>query len=219
MRYEGQETTNEGFKPENSRPFPGSVAEASRDAPVGRLQMHQSRATKVKDRILAERIRGWRRRRQLVETRDLVPLRRGRVSLAKKENGEAIVEFALLAPVIILLLFAMVDFGRIFDAWLVATNAAREGARYATVYSTKDYISDSEVVQMTQEKAYDYLAGGLGSRSDVSYTISDIAVTMPGVRSAQPVTVDVSVRVQVWALLNIFMSNQTTVRGSATMRI
>ena len=141
------------------------------------------------------------------------------MSLAKKENGEAIVEFALLAPVIILLLFAMVDFGRIFDAWLVATNAAREGARYATVYSTKDYISDSEVVQMTQEKAYDYLAGGLGSRNDVNFTISDIAVTMPGVRSAQPVTVDVSVRVQVWALLNIFMSNQTTVRGSATMRI
>lgn len=139
--------------------------------------------------------------------------------LSDGQRGEALVEFALLAPVIILLLLAMVDFGRVFDAWLVTTNAAREGARYASIYSTKDYITDAQVVQMSQQKAYEYLASGLGARTDVTYSINDIAVTLPPVRWAEPVTVDVSVRVQIWALLDFFLSNQATIRGSATMRV
>ena len=128
-------------------------------------------------------------------------------------------EFALLAPVLILMLLGMVDFGRIFDAWLITTNAAREGARYAAIYSTKDYLSDSEVTQLSKQKAYEYLSNSLGARSDVTYSLSDISVTMPAVRSAQPVTVDIAVDVQVWALLNVFMSDKATVNGSATMRI
>ena len=136
-----------------------------------------------------------------------------------EQRGEALVEFALLAPVVILLLLAMVDFGRIFDAWLVTTNAAREGARYAAVYSTKDYMSDAQVVQMSKQKVYDYLTSGLGPRTDVAYSINDITVSLPPVRWAEPVTVDVAIRVQIWALLNVFSSDQATLRGSATMRI
>ncbi|MDO8689215.1 MAG: TadE/TadG family type IV pilus assembly protein [Dehalococcoidia bacterium] len=138
---------------------------------------------------------------------------------SRSERGEALVEFAILAPVLILLLFAMVDFGRVFDAWVISTNAAREGARYAAVYSTKDYLSNAQVVQMSQQKAYDYLAGGMGGRTDVSYTVSDITVSMPSTRWQQPVTVNVSVRVQIWALLSVFLSNQATVNASATMQV
>lgn len=136
-----------------------------------------------------------------------------------EQRGEALVEFALLAPVVILLLLAMVDFGRVFDAWLVTTNAAREGARYAAVYSTKDYITDADVVQMSKQKAYEYLISGLGPRSDVAYSINDISVSLPPTRWAEPVTVDVSIRVQIWALLDFFLSNQATISSSATMRI
>jgi Flp pilus assembly protein TadG len=39
------------------------------------------------------------------------------------------VEFTLILPVFLLLLFGLVDFGRGFYSWLVLTNAAREGAR------------------------------------------------------------------------------------------
>ena len=138
----------------------------------------------------------------------------------RSQKGEALVEFALLAPFLIVLLMAVVDFGRIFDAWVVTTNAAREGARYAGVYSAEDYIIPvAEVQQLSQQKAYDYLTSGLGSRSDVSYSIDDIAVSVPVKLPGEPVTVTVSVRVQVWGLLNIFLSNQVTVRGQATMRI
>jgi hypothetical protein len=37
----------------------------------------------------------------------------------------------MILPIFLLLLFALVDFGRGFYAWLILTNAAREGARVA----------------------------------------------------------------------------------------
>lgn len=49
------------------------------------------------------------------------------------EAGQSLVEFAFILPAFLLLLFAMVDFGRGFYSWLVVTQAAREGARAAAV--------------------------------------------------------------------------------------
>jgi Flp pilus assembly protein TadG len=45
------------------------------------------------------------------------------------EVGQTLVEFSLILPFMLLLLFALVDFGRAFYTWLLVTNAAREGAR------------------------------------------------------------------------------------------
>lgn len=55
--------------------------------------------------------------------------------LRKTEAGQALVEFTMIMPLLLLLLFAIVDFGRGFYTWLVITNAAREGARVAAVQS------------------------------------------------------------------------------------
>lgn len=55
--------------------------------------------------------------------------------LRQNEKGQALVEFTMILPLFLLLLFAMVDFGRAFYTWLVVTNAAREGARIAAVQS------------------------------------------------------------------------------------
>jgi Flp pilus assembly protein TadG len=41
------------------------------------------------------------------------------------------VEFAMIVPLLVLLLCTLVDFGRAFYTWLLVTNAAREGARVA----------------------------------------------------------------------------------------
>lgn len=49
------------------------------------------------------------------------------------EVGQSLVEFAMVLPIFLLLLFALVDFGRGFYTWLVITNAAREGARAGAV--------------------------------------------------------------------------------------
>ena len=50
-----------------------------------------------------------------------------------KERGQGLVEFALVFPVFILLLFGILDLGRAVYAYNTIGDAAREGARVAIV--------------------------------------------------------------------------------------
>ena len=52
---------------------------------------------------------------------------------SSRQDGAAAVEFALLLPLLILLLFGFIQFGTAFNTKIQATNAAREGARMAVV--------------------------------------------------------------------------------------
>lgn len=54
----------------------------------------------------------------------------------EREVGQALVEFALVLPMLILLLMGMFDLGRGVYAYNVVASAAREGARYAVVKPT-----------------------------------------------------------------------------------
>lgn len=64
----------------------------------------------------------------------------------KKERGQAMVEFVLVLPVFLLLVFGIVDFGMGFHAWLTVTNSAREGARLGAVRG-----SSAQIVQRVQD--------------------------------------------------------------------
>lgn len=52
---------------------------------------------------------------------------------AKSERGQAMVEFALVLPIFLLVVFAIVDFGMGFHAWITVSNSSREGARIGVV--------------------------------------------------------------------------------------
>lgn len=54
----------------------------------------------------------------------------------RRPVGAAIVEFALILPLLLLLVFGAVNFGALMYDQSVITNAAREGARWASVHST-----------------------------------------------------------------------------------
>jgi Flp pilus assembly protein TadG len=45
-------------------------------------------------------------------------------------RGQSLVEFALLAPILLLLILGAMDFARMFSIKVTLTNAAREGANY-----------------------------------------------------------------------------------------
>ena len=49
------------------------------------------------------------------------------------ESGAALVEFALVLPILLLLLLGMLDFGKAFNYWIDQTHLAHEGARWAVV--------------------------------------------------------------------------------------
>ena len=55
-------------------------------------------------------------------------------TFVRREEGATLVEFALVAPVLILALVACFDFARALNAYIIVANASREGARYATVH-------------------------------------------------------------------------------------
>lgn len=52
---------------------------------------------------------------------------------ARKEDGQAMVEFSLVLPIFLLILCGIIDFGWLFYNQLSLNNACREGARYAVV--------------------------------------------------------------------------------------
>jgi Flp pilus assembly protein TadG len=52
---------------------------------------------------------------------------------ARSDRGAAAVEFALLLPLLLVLVFGIIDFGRALNAQITLTQAAREGARLASL--------------------------------------------------------------------------------------
>ena len=53
--------------------------------------------------------------------------------LRHDESGVAITEFALVLPLLLLLLLGMIDFGKAINYWIDETHLANEGARWAAV--------------------------------------------------------------------------------------
>jgi hypothetical protein len=56
--------------------------------------------------------------------------------LSARSRGQALVEFAFVAPIFFLVLFSIIEFGRYVYNVQILNNAAREGARYAIVHGS-----------------------------------------------------------------------------------
>lgn len=57
------------------------------------------------------------------------------------ERGASLVEFAIVAPLLFLLLFGVIEFARVVSAYTTVWTGAREGARYATTSGGSDISS------------------------------------------------------------------------------
>jgi Flp pilus assembly protein TadG len=78
------------------------------------------------------------RRRQFCKGLELpLPLGRRAASLCR-EKGQALVEFALILPLVLLILLGLVDFGRAMNYYNDMTQLAAEGARSAAVNHNPD---------------------------------------------------------------------------------
>ena len=66
-----------------------------------------------------------------MQTTNLVPATVEQPPPVRGRRGQTLVEFALTLPLLLLLLLGIIEFGRIFQAWVTLQNAARTAARYA----------------------------------------------------------------------------------------
>ncbi len=118
-----------------------------------------------------------------------------------REEGVAAVEFALILPVLALLLFGVLEFGRVWSQYQVFQGAAREGARCAAVQATQ--FSDCEIQLAINEAAGPYVPA------------TDATVTIDGNPSAGCTNADQGKDVQVeWEQpldINIPFWNDVTV--------
>jgi Flp pilus assembly protein TadG len=95
----------------------------------------------------------------------------------KSESGQSLVEFALIVPLLVLLLFGIVDFGRIFHAYLTIDHAGREAARAASIGKDDTQVKSTAVtdavgIGLTSDRVVISPNGTRVSGNDVSVTIT-----------------------------------------------
>jgi Flp pilus assembly protein TadG len=107
----------------------------------------------------------------------------------RNQRGAALVEAAFTIPILLFIAVGIFEFGRAYQTWLVLTNAAREGARYAvtpgsttanTVTIAKTYMQngaldnwDSAAVNINQAVP---LAVGSGTQVTIAYPFQFIVL-------------------------------------------
>lgn len=127
-------------------------------------------------------------------------------------SGVAAIELALVAPVFFLLVFGLIEFGRMMMVQQSLTNAAREGCRTAVMAST---ISSSDVDAAVR----DYLQSIMHNASNVD----EVRVTVPSGLASCASGTDLTVAVEVnytnvsWVPLG-YLGLNPTIRAAQTGR-
>lgn len=69
---------------------------------------------------------------------------------SRRRSGAAVVEMAFVLPVLVMFIFGIFEYGRFVFTYTTATNAARDGARYAVVH-TQDKVKADVVTVVTNK--------------------------------------------------------------------
>jgi len=125
----------------------------------------------------------------------------------RKRRATAAVEFAIVAPVFLLLVFGMIEYGRMVMVQQIITNASREGARTA--------VLDGATSTSVQTAVNNYLTAGSISGATITVSPNPPSTAQYG----DPVTVTVSVPFsQVSWLPSPMYLGGTTLTSSTVMR-
>jgi Flp pilus assembly protein TadG len=125
----------------------------------------------------------------------LNPFRRSasaKASAAKRrgrdDRGAELIELAFVLPILLLVLAAIVDFGFLFQRWESVTNAAREGARIATLPGYSGTAGGDVEARIRSYLTATGMPGGPAVIPPVVYTTE----TLPSGKTISTATVSVS---------------------------
>lgn len=139
------------------------------------------------------------------------------MKLVSDQKGTSLVEFALILPVLALILFGVLDFAKAFNYWNDETHLAAEGARWAVVNSNPA-TSGQTLQQYLQQQAD---TTELRSLAVVCVSFPTNSSTGTSGQVGDPVTVTVRSRYTWLPFVSsrASLSPSTTITGSATMRL
>jgi len=144
----------------------------------------------------------------MADTTHMNPLDHGRPAAARSsERGTALIEFALVLPMLLILTVAAVDFGRAFFAKNVLEQSAREGVRLLAVSSSADSA-------LVRQRVLDVANGG-------GVTVSSMVLTDPDANRQVSVKVEGEFNWIFPGVFNLFgagFTNPMTLTGRAVMR-
>jgi Flp pilus assembly protein TadG len=83
-----------------------------------------------------------------------------------RERGQALVEFAIVVPLFLLCLFALIDFSRLLFTYASMTNGAREMARIASVSTLWSNPTNASNAAVNSFNNYTIVAGGENAATD-----------------------------------------------------
>jgi Flp pilus assembly protein TadG len=137
--------------------------------------------------------------------------------LRRSERGAELVEFAIVLPVMLMLLAGIIDFALLFQSYEVATNAAREGARLAVLpgYEANDYAA-------ARNRVATYLQAGV-ARGTYTMAVTPLPLTAcgtpgSGVRVTVTYTHDFAIVGPVVGLINRTFNRSLIFSTSSLMR-
>ena len=127
-------------------------------------------------------------------------IRRHRI--IKSEKGASAVEFALILPILIILVFGIVQFGIAFNNYITITHAAREGARIAAVD-----LNNTDLKNIIIERAF-----------PVQINEDDIVISTPeGTNIGDPVEVEITYNISI--TIPLVGSGDIPLKNKAIMRL
>ena len=127
--------------------------------------------------------------------------------MPKESKGGSRCRVRHRGPVFFLLVFGMIEYGRMVMVQQVLTNASREGARYAVIQSTNDTTA-------VQTKVRDYLTS-----ARLNAAASTVTVDWPASGSdAATVTVSIPFGQVSWLPSPMFLSSTTPLEATSVMR-
>jgi hypothetical protein len=155
-------------------------------------------------------------------------MRPNRACGAGEETGVALIEFALVVPILMVLLLGMLDFGKAFNYWIDSTQLASSGARWAVVNATPGQCVDGSTATTLQQyiqcqaDTAELRNGGTSSIKDKA----QVCISFPPVAGHTAPLIGDPVRVTVSADYSWlpFISQKisivkTTLSGVSTMRL
>ena len=135
----------------------------------------------------------------------------------QRQKGAEIVEFALVLPLLLLILFGIMEFGIVFFDKAIITNASREGAR-AGVVSRSPVLSNDDITTIVNN----YSVGLVSFSSSVASPVVTMTTTTIAAEQFLTVKVEYSYTFLVLGnLMSLFIpsfSNPIVLSASTVMR-